>query len=229
MKEDWKQRLKKSLSSGFEYIFSIAYSSFFFGLFQTILSSIFLIPICCFFLKMKPQEVVGWDLGITTAITGTIFIFQDILSKKHNAENTRKEEKEYVMKDCIKDKIDIENMKQIELFNKMMKELEDDMDHQDIVNVLHKINTTILSILKHYPLEIKEEHYLIHTLPLDLTESLKIFMKLTEKNQTFVKPKIMELLTSKQEELENHYIEKGQKEWMKSLEKKIKLTESRDC
>lgn len=228
MKKNWKQKLKKSLWNGFEYIFAIVYSSLFYGMFLTIWSAFILLPICCFFLKMDPQEVVGWDLGAATTITGIVFIFQDILSKKRNTENARKEEKEYVMKDCTKEKMGIENMKQIKLFNKIMKELEGDIDHQDMSNVLHKINTTILSILKHYSLEMKEEHYLTHTLPMDLTETIKIFMKLTEKNQNIMKPKIMELLVSKQKELENHYIKRGQKQWMDTLEKRIKITESRD-
>lgn len=228
MKKLWKKRLKRAFKKG-------DVASLFIGgtLVLGISTSLVTELIFSLILHFNWITVAEWSFGLS--FLGIIIGFLcDILpenspyDKEIEEDERRQLAKEKETRKKEQEKRQMEKMVQLNELKTMIMALNKKENHSNVASSFTNILTTLTTLLNKGSLEDKEEHYLTHTLPYHLKETLHIYQQLTEENQSQMASKIIHLVENKQNELENRFIHQHQKELLNHLEKRMELVQVED-
>lgn len=222
MKKIWKKRLKKAFEKG--DINSIFLSgTLILGALATLFSEIIFSALFGF----GEMAVAGWTFGLTFLMIVIGFLGHDVFPKEsaYDREIYEDERKQFVKE---KETIQKEKMRYLNELKNMVFDLNDEENNSNVVSSISNTIETIMTILNKGRLDAKEEHYLTHTLPYHLKETLHIYMQLTEENQFNMASKIVNLVENKQSELENRFVHQHQKQLLTHLEKRMELLQVED-
>lgn len=101
------------------------------------------------------------------------------------------------------------------------------LSHVDMMNAIAETVQTIRDILQKENISIEEEHYLTYTLPRDITEMIRLYRKLDEKRKQCKEQEVLSYLQHVQEELQEKFVERYQKETVHLLDKKLAVSQQR--
>lgn len=101
------------------------------------------------------------------------------------------------------------------------------LSHLDMMNTIQDIVKTIHEILKKEIITVDENHYLAYTLPRDITEMLQLYGELDKERKQVKEDEILSFLGSVQENLQENFVERYQKETLQALDKKLLVSTQR--
>ena len=96
-----------------------------------------------------------------------------------------------------------------------------------IMNIVNEMVQSIRSILETETVSVEEEHYLTYTLPKDVAEMLRLYGELDAKRRKEKETEIFSFLVRVQEELQERFVERYQKETMQALDTRLVLSKQR--
>lgn len=218
----WKKRLKKALQDGDNWGAIFGCTAFFGVLGGLILSVIYR--------HASIPTILGCSFSFGFLVTASIFLRAEVLGKTSPHDNEIKKEeaalKEWKEKETKKkmEEIKKEQAKYINLMKEMVQSIKE--KDEDILRELKNTIELTESILKIYPLEAKEEHMLVRSIPVQILEIMKTYNNLSNENQMEMKPKIIKMLQNKQNQLQKEYIDHYQDSMKKEILQRIELVEN---
>ena len=222
MKGLWKKRLKKALKDA-DNLGAIFGCTAFFGVVGGLILGLI-------FRHVDILTILGWSFGLGFLITASIFLQSDVLGKTspHDEEIIKEET---ILKKSKENEANrkVEEMKKDQVkYITLMKEIIQNTKEKD-EDILRELKNAIElteNILKNYSLEAKEEHLLIRSLPVQIVEIMKTYNNLTDENKAEMKPKIINMLQNKQNQLQQEYINHYQESMKKEILQRIELVEN---
>lgn len=219
MKELKKKRLKKALEDSGNWI-GILLGTLILGMLPLSISQVVLGSI-------RGEELFGqcflWSFVASFIFTISFYFFIVSNDKSYDDEISKEESKKENAQEKEKD---VDFKQNIQSLSLVISKLED--KQCDIIEELDRLVASILTILKNCPIDKREEHYLIHTLPLDIKKSVSIYIEMNDENQRKMKPMLLNLLEKKQRELDEKFVAVHEEAKIKEFNRQIAIAETRD-
>lgn len=225
----WKKRLKKLFTDREFYPLLILAT-----LMLSVLASFVTIPLFTVFIGVHLGTVIVATLGSVGIILFLICIFEQLYKKESSYdEEIRDEEREAsLLERRAREKEEKRKKEEREHERKSLRSMIEEFGGQEseqaIARKVMHLLTTIESVMEEYDLKKEEEYYLTKTLPQDIMETLRLFLKLNKRNQQEMEKAVHELLDKKMQELEERFVIKYDHQARQELVHRIKLAESRD-
>ena len=206
MKGLWRKRFKKMLKD--KEVWKTTFEGgWFFGLFVNFVASII-------FPKSGFLFTYGLSFGLVFfSLLGMMLWSRVWTSKSIYDKEIEKEDQDILnkqMEEEIKRKEKMEKEKNqhiIRLWNIIQNIKEED---EDILKEIQGVVETIEQVVKSYPLDMKQKHILLQSIPAQVIKIMASYNELNEENQKEVKPKILKAIKNKQERLQSDYIDNFQ-------------------